>query len=209
METKTSCDQARYIDFSWNKLYDVTTTQHIRVAPVEPELALKVTNKTDSVMTIAGATFAITVDGKEELIDVWQKAAEKKLLPDQPHTFTIRLPRLDKLGKVSSVSFAVYDLVSGVDAAGRPSAKSRFEWAYQVAHEMRSETVLFRLEEKHLKSREDWSQCIEARAWPRPRRCARALRPGGPAGPVRALGRASARRAHSPAGHAGTRSACT
>lgn len=161
VETRTSCYQAKYIDFSWKRLYDVTTTQHINVSPAEPELGLKLTNKTDSVMTIAGATFALTVDGEQKLLDVWPKEAERKLLPDQPHTFAIRLPKLDKLNKVSSVSFAVYDLVSDVDGAGRISGKSRFEWAYQVAHETRSETVLYRSEQKYLHSREDFSQCTE------------------------------------------------
>ncbi|MGP8321421.1 MAG: hypothetical protein ACT6FE_03735 [Methanosarcinaceae archaeon] len=97
-------------------------------------LKLNVTNNISHVLRFHGAVPTLTVDGKNLPID---EKTKNELLRAvlTPHTtldLKIDCIKLSALENASTVIFAIYDVITAVDAANNPTKRTTFEWIFSV-----------------------------------------------------------------------------
>lgn len=165
----TLCTQSRYFAYdaftAGGRLYDVHSSQRVVITPREGFFEIRLTNGLANVLRLDGAILTTTANGDErrvELTEAQSTGPQRTILPGHSATFFVRAP-VAKDGTPSSVSFAIYDLVTATDAAGNPTARSTYEWAYRAGAEERSAQITSSIDQRKL-TREDERLCAEGEA---------------------------------------------
>ncbi len=97
-------------------------------------LKLNITNNISHVLRFHGAVPTLTIDGKNIPIDEQTKdeLLRAVLTPHTTLDLTIDCTKLSALENASTVIFAIYDVITEVDAANNPTKKTTFEWIFSV-----------------------------------------------------------------------------
>jgi hypothetical protein len=117
------------------KLYKVTDRpHHLKVTPDDLSLQLHVTNNLSHVLRFQGAVVSMKLDGKSLPIDenTQDELLRAVLTPYANLDVTLKGPDAASLEKASTLDFAIYDVITEVDAANNPTKRTTFEWIFSV-----------------------------------------------------------------------------
>ena len=115
--------------------YEVTEKpHHLVIRPDNLRLELHVTNNLNHVLRFQGAVLSLNIDGKGLPIDskTQDELLRAVLTPYTGLDVTLLGPSRQSLEKASTVSFAIYDVITQVDAANNPTKRTTFEWIFSV-----------------------------------------------------------------------------
>ncbi len=117
------------------KLYDATDQPHHLV--VEPDylrLKLHIVNNLSHVLRFHGAVLSMSADGKSLPLDetTQNELLRAVLTPYASLDVTISGPGVTQLPATTTLSFAIYDVITEVDAANNPTKRTTFEWIFSV-----------------------------------------------------------------------------
>jgi hypothetical protein len=117
------------------KLYKITDRpHHLKITPDTLILKLHVVNNLSHVLRFHGAVISCNVDGKSLPLD---EATQNELLravltPYASLDVTIKGPTVSNIEKASTLNFAIYDVITEVDAANNPTKRTTFEWIFSI-----------------------------------------------------------------------------
>lgn len=115
--------------------YNITDKPvRLELSPNRLKLNLSVTNNLSHVLRFHGAVPTLNVDGKNLPIDEETKneLLRAVLTPYTNLDLTIDCIRLSALENAKTVTFAIYDVITAVDAANNPTKRTTFEWIFSV-----------------------------------------------------------------------------
>lgn len=115
--------------------YEITERpDHLVIKPDNLKLELHVTNNLNHVLRFQGAVLSLNIDGKGLPIDgqTQDELLRAVLTPYTSLDVTLLGPSKQSLEKASTVSFAIYDVITQVDAANNPTKRTTFEWIFSV-----------------------------------------------------------------------------
>jgi hypothetical protein len=121
-------------DDGTDEFYVKDTPDHLVLDPDHLILKLNVTNNLSHVLRFHGAVPTLTVDGKNLPIDEKTKdeLLRAVLTPYTTLDLTIDCIALSSLENAKTVNFAIYDVITEVDAANNPTKRTTFEWIFSV-----------------------------------------------------------------------------
>lgn len=115
--------------------YDVIDKPtRLELSPDRLILKLNVTNNLSHVLRFHGAVPTLTVDGKNLPIDENTKneLLRAVLTPYTTLDLTVDCIELSAIENAKTVNFAIYDVITEVDAANNPTKRTTFEWIFSV-----------------------------------------------------------------------------
>lgn len=126
-----------------NNLIDVREIPRgAQVAPKEIRFKIKISNRLDRVLRLAGAVVQWQVAGKAVAVDKTgsQELLAGIILPRQEAEFEISGPDWAELADKSTVALFIYDVVTATDGAGNATRRSNFEFLYTLSRQDKQET---------------------------------------------------------------------
>ena len=118
-----------------SRLYKVTDRpDHLKSTPDTLNLKLHVTNNLSHVLRFQGAVVSLKLDGKSLPIDetTQDELLRAVLTPYANLDVSLAGPSVEALQKASTLDFAIYDVITEVDAANNPTKRTTFEWIFSV-----------------------------------------------------------------------------
>jgi len=115
--------------------YEITERpDHLVIRPDNLKLQLHVANNLNHVLRFQGAVLSLSVDGKGLPIDskTQDELLRAVLTPYTSLDVTLLGPSRQSLKNASTITFAIYDIITAVDAANNPTKRTTFEWIFSV-----------------------------------------------------------------------------
>lgn len=111
--------------------------------------SLSVENNLDQPLRLNKAIVALRIGNKDVpkkfLEESYKELWEQVILPGSTYEGTFTGPQLASGPQASAITFALYDVVTALDAASNPTQRSAFVWQYQysVEQEKRQEEISY------------------------------------------------------------------
>jgi hypothetical protein len=120
----------------------VETPVSTQVGPKEIKFKLKISNRLDRVLRLAGAVVQWQVAGKAVSVDKSgsQELLSGIILPRQEGEFDVFGPDWASLPDKSTIALFLYDVVTATDAAGNPTKRSNFEFLYTISRQEKQDS---------------------------------------------------------------------
>jgi hypothetical protein len=126
-----------------NREFMKTETPMVNVVPQHLAFNIKLNNKHDRVLRLAGTVVQVNVNGRMLSLaqENYRDFLAGMVLPRQESEFVIRGPALSELPDGAVIGLFLYDVITRTDAAGNATEKKNFEWyfTYKTEHRTLSE----------------------------------------------------------------------
>ena len=135
------------------KKYEITLQPYsIKLDPNRAVFRLNVTNNLNHVLRFHGAVPALTVDGRAIPIDdtKQRELLQAVLTPYATLDLTLPGPSFEDMEKASTVTFAIYDVITEVDEANNPTKRTAFEWILAVRPQEVTKTLPIQKREERM-----------------------------------------------------------
>ena len=115
----------------------------ISVKPKEVCFKIKINNRLERVLRLAGTVVSFQVAGKSVAVDKtrYENFLNGIILPRQEGEYEILGPDLATLPDNATIGLFLYDIVTATDAAGNPTQRSNFEFFYTLTRETKSQEI--------------------------------------------------------------------
>ena len=122
---------------------DVREIPSIAVTPDTVRLKVKIYNRLERVLRLAGAVVSFQVAGKTANVPKarYEDFLNGILLPRQEAEYEVGGPDLTDLPDNATIAFLLYDIVTATDAAGNPTQRSNFEFFYTLSRQDKEQEV--------------------------------------------------------------------
>ena len=116
---------------------DVRETPTVTVSPGDLRFKIKINNRLERVLRLAGTVVSFQVAGKTVAVDKarYEEFLNGIILPRQESEFEIKGPDLTTLPDNATIALLLYDIVTATDAAGNPTQRSNFEFFYTLSRD--------------------------------------------------------------------------
>lgn len=116
---------------------DVRETSSIDVTPGNVRFKVKVYNRLERVLRLAGTVVSFQVAGKTKNVPKanYEDFLNGIILPRQEAEYEVGGPDLAELGDNETIAFLLYDIVTVTDAAGNATKRSNFEFYYTLSRQ--------------------------------------------------------------------------
>lgn len=118
-------------------------TPSVEVQPKELRFKIKIYNRLERVLRLAGTVVSFQVAGKTVAVDKarYEDFLAGIILPRQEGEYEIVGPDLSALPDNATIAFLLYDIVTATDAAGNPTKRSNFEFFHTLSRETKTQEV--------------------------------------------------------------------
>jgi hypothetical protein len=122
---------------------------------------VKVTNRMNHVLKLAGTVFKLTVNGREVEMaaETYRMFTTGILIPGEQKEFTIRVGEWRRLPREATVEFDIIDIPTRTDDAGIATKTDRFGWTFGYKVESREADSEVSVREVRMTRREAARQC--------------------------------------------------
>ena len=111
------------------------------VSPKEVRFKVKIYNRLERVLRLAGAVVQFQVAGKTIAVNRagYNDFLNGIILPRQEGEYEVSGPDLATLPDNATIAFFIYDIVTETDAAGNATKRSNFEFIYSLSKQTKTE----------------------------------------------------------------------
>jgi hypothetical protein len=122
---------------------DVREIPSIAVTPDTIRLKVKIYNRLERVLRLAGTVVSFQVAGKQANVPKarYEDFLNGIVLPRQEVEYEVGGPDLTDLPDNATIAFMLYDIVTATDAAGNPTQRSNFEFFYTLSRQDKEQEV--------------------------------------------------------------------
>ncbi|HXJ56241.1 MAG TPA: hypothetical protein VNU68_06215 [Verrucomicrobiae bacterium] len=126
---------------------DVRKTPAIAVTPENLRFTIKINNRLERVLRLAGTVVSFQLAGKTVAVNKagYEDFLNGIILPRQEGEFEVAGPNLSALPDHATIALLLYDIVTATDAAGNPTQRSNFEFFYTFSRENKEQEVFVRI----------------------------------------------------------------
>lgn len=139
--------------------------------------SLSIENNLDQPLRLSNAIVALKIGNKdvpkESFKESYEELRGQVILPGSTYEGTFTGPQLASGLQASAITFALYDVVTELDAASNPTKRSAFVWQYQYSVEQEQQQEMIRYACMHISATQ---RCLDDRRGACPvdaERCAR------------------------------------
>jgi hypothetical protein len=135
MYERSLVEKFEMIKVNQSTKYEVTERPHaIVVKPDRLFLHLHAVNNLSHVLRFHGCVISLQADGKNLPVDpqTVEEFTKAVLTPYASFDATLNGPETKQLAGVNTITFAIYDVITAVDAANNPTKRTTFEWIFSV-----------------------------------------------------------------------------
>jgi hypothetical protein len=122
---------------------EVREIPSIAVTPDTVRLKVKIYNRLERVLRLAGTVVSFQVAGKQANVPKgrYEDFLNGIILPRQEAEYEVGGPDLADLPDNATIAFFLYDIVTATDAAGNPTQRSNFEFFYTLSRQDKQQEV--------------------------------------------------------------------
>ncbi len=122
---------------------DVREIPSIAVMPDTIRLKVKIYNRLERVLRLAGTVVSFQVAGKQANVPRarYEDFLNGMILPRQEVEYEVGGPDLADLPDNATIAFMLYDIVTATDPAGNPTQRSNFEFFYTLSRQDKEQEV--------------------------------------------------------------------
>lgn len=146
-------EKREFIKVNSNTKYEITETPNgFVVRPGRLMLQIHAVNNTSHVLRFHGSVVDLKADGKSLPIDptTVEELTKAVLTPYSAIDVTLTGPEVDNLAQTKTIIFAIYDVITEVDAANNPTKRTTFEWIFSVRPRVVREELAVEVREERL-----------------------------------------------------------
>jgi hypothetical protein len=114
---------------------------NFEVQPRELRFKVKINNRLERVLRLAGTVVSFQVAGKTVAVDKarYEEFLNGIILPRQEGEYDIAGPDLSAVPDNSTIALFLYDIVTATDQAGNPTQRSNFEFFYTFSRQSKTQ----------------------------------------------------------------------
>jgi|GEM_PF-4068961 len=122
---------------------EVREIPSIAVTPDAVRLKVKIYNRLERVLRLAGTVVSFQIAGKQANVPKarYEDFLNGIILPRQEAEYEVGGPDLSDLPDNATIAFLLYDIVTATDAAGNPTQRSNFEFFYILSRQDKEQEV--------------------------------------------------------------------
>jgi len=122
---------------------EVKEIPSIAITPDTIRLKVKIYNRLERIVRLAGAVVSFQVAGKQANVPKarYEDFLNGIVLPRQEVEYEVGGPDLTDLPDNATIAFLLYDIVTATDAAGNPTQRSNFEFFYTLSRQDKQQEV--------------------------------------------------------------------
>jgi hypothetical protein len=122
---------------------EVKEIPSIAVTPDTIRLKVKIYNRLDHVLRLAGTVVSFQVAGKQANVPKarYEDFLNGIVLPRQEVEYEVGGPDLADLPDNATIAFLLYDIVTATDPAGNPTQRSNFEFFFTLSRQDKEQEV--------------------------------------------------------------------
>lgn len=122
---------------------EVKEIPSIAVTPDAVQFKVKIYNRLERVLRLAGTVVSFQVAGKQANVPKarYEDFLNGIVLPRQEVEYEVGGPDLPDVPDNTTIAFLLYDIVTATDPAGNPTQRSNFEFFYTLSREDKEQAV--------------------------------------------------------------------